>query len=52
MQALGAYGNLGHNLGKQRYLAFIEPAMKRLRGITAGTPLGEVFAPVMREFYQ
>ena len=50
MQALGAYGNLGHNLGKPRYLAFIEPAIERLRRITAGTPLGEVLAPVLRHF--
>lgn len=48
MQALGAYGNLGHNLGKPRYLAFIEPAIERLRRISAGTPLDEVLAPVWR----
>lgn len=30
MQALGAYGNLGLNLGKPRYLAFIVPALNNL----------------------
>lgn len=50
MQALGAYGNLGHKLGKPRYLAFIDPAIDRLRTVTAGTPLGDVFAPVLRRF--
>ncbi len=30
MQALGAYGNLGHRLGKSRYLAFIPVALRQL----------------------
>ncbi len=50
MQALGAYGNLGHHLGKPHYLGFIDPAINRLRAVTSGTPLGEVFAPVFSRF--
>jgi hypothetical protein len=50
MQALGAYGNLGHNLGKPRYLAFIDPAINRLRVVTSGTPLGKVLTPVFSRF--
>jgi len=30
MQALGAYGNLGHRLGKERYLAYIPIALRQL----------------------
>lgn len=52
MQALGAYGNLGYNLNKPRYLAFIDPAINRLRAVTAGTPLSEVLAPVWRQSSQ
>lgn len=50
MQALGAYGNLGHKLGKPRYLGYIDPAVARLRAVTAGTPVGEVLAAVLGRF--
>ena len=38
MQALGAYGNLGLNLGKPRYLDFMMPAMENLAEATAAIP--------------
>ena len=46
MQALGAYGNLGHNLGKPRYLGFIPTALDRLKAVSAGTPIGEALTPL------
>ena len=47
MQALGAYGNLGHNLGKPRYLEFIPVAMDRLRQLASGHPVADALAPVL-----
>jgi aminoglycoside/choline kinase family phosphotransferase len=46
MQALGAYGNLGHRLGKPRYLQFIPIALNRLRSVLAGHPAETALAPV------
>ena len=43
MQALGAYGNLGLNLGKPHYLKFILPAMDNLIEATSSLP---EFAPI------
>lgn len=47
MQALGAYGNLGHHLGKPRYLQFIPVALDRLRGVLADHPVADALAPVL-----
>lgn len=35
MQALGAYGNLGHNLGKTEFLEHIPTGVERLRNVLA-----------------
>jgi len=35
MQALGAYGNLSLHKGKDRYRAFVKPALERLAGVVA-----------------
>lgn len=35
MQALGAYGNLGRNLGKTEFLGHVPSALDRLRGVLA-----------------
>jgi aminoglycoside/choline kinase family phosphotransferase len=52
MQALGAYGNLGHRLGKPRYLQFIPIALNRLRSVIAGHPAGAALAPVLEAAQQ
>ena len=45
MQALGAYGNLGLHKNKERYLAYIPLALRRLKGVLDGC--GEY--PVIRD---
>ncbi|MFM7180993.1 MAG: phosphotransferase, partial [Verrucomicrobiales bacterium] len=47
MQALGAYGNLGHRLGKPRYLQFIPIALDRLRGVLRDHAVEEALRPVL-----
>ena len=47
LQALGAYGNLGHRLGKPRYLQFIPVALDRLRGVLRGHPVEAALWPVL-----
>ena len=44
MQALGAYGNLGLNMGKPKYLEFIEPAMANIVEATRGI---DELAPIL-----
>ncbi len=47
MQALGAYGNLGHNLGKPRYLQFIPIALVRLKKVVTGHPVEAALGPIL-----
>jgi aminoglycoside/choline kinase family phosphotransferase len=47
LQALGAYGNLGHRLGKPRYLQFIPIALARLQNVLAGHPVEAALSPVL-----
>lgn len=47
MQALGAYGNLGHRLGKPRYLQFIPIAIARLKTVLADHAAGDALAPIL-----
>lgn len=46
MQALGAFGNIGYNQGKDWYLQMIEPGMRALRHAAAHTPAGSPARPV------
>lgn len=49
MQALGAYANLAHNLGKPQYLDFIPVAIDRLRKVVNGHPVEQALAPVLEK---
>ena len=49
MQALGAYGNLGRNLGKHELLAFIPVALPRLRSVLAEAGLLPDLQEALRE---
>ena len=49
MQALGAYGNLGLNLGKKEFLDHVAPAEKRLRNIAVGKNTLPVLAKILPE---
>lgn len=50
MQALGAYGNLGHNLGKTQYFDYIPRAVENLRTVVAGHPVESALAPVFARY--
>ena len=41
-------GNLGHHLGKPRYLRFIPVALNRLRTVLRDHPAAEALAPIFR----
>ncbi len=51
MQALGAYGNLGHNKGRRSFLRYVAPAMASLKTILPGIPeldaLDKTLAPLV-----
>jgi hypothetical protein len=49
MQALGAYGNLGRNLGKTEFLEFIPTALKRLRQVLSEGHLLPSLQEVLKE---
>ncbi len=49
MQALGAYGNLGLNLGKKGFLAHVPVAAERLRAVAQTVPEGAALAEVLRK---
>jgi len=50
MQALGAYGNLSHNLGKSQYLNYIPRAVANLQQVVAGHPVEAALAPVIAKY--
>ncbi|QQL45367.1 aminoglycoside phosphotransferase family protein [Sulfuriroseicoccus oceanibius] len=50
MQALGAYGNLSHNLGKTQYLNYIPRAVENLQQVVAGHPVEAALAPVFASY--